>query len=124
VRLLLDTHVVLWWLLDDPTLSDDVKSFLDDEPDLWLSAATIWEIAIKTGSGKLSGPSDLAEHVRDCGFGLLSITADDAMAAARLPPIHRDPFDRVLVAQANARGLALATRDASIQRYDVALMKV
>ncbi|MBO3752643.1 type II toxin-antitoxin system VapC family toxin [Streptosporangiaceae bacterium NEAU-GS5] len=124
MSLLLDTHVVLWWLTDDPSLGDDIKDRLDHEADVYVSAATIWEVAIKQAMGKLSEPSDLPELIRDCGFRALPITVDHAIAADRLPLLHRDPFDRMLIAQADSEGLTLVTRDAAIQKYDVALLAV
>jgi PIN domain nuclease of toxin-antitoxin system len=123
VSLLLDTHVVLWWLTDDPTLSDDIKAQLDHEPDVYISPATVWEVAIKQASGKLVEPADLPERVRDSGFRELPITSEHAIVAGRLPSIHRDPFDRMLVAQAQCERLVLVTRDSDIQRYDVAVLK-
>jgi PIN domain nuclease of toxin-antitoxin system len=124
VSLLLDTHVVLWWLTDDPTLAADVKDRLDHEPDVYVSPATIWEVAIKQSIGKLDQPADLAERIRDSGFRHLNITAEHGIVAGRLPLIHRDPFDRMLVAQARVENLTLATRDADIQKYDVAVLAV
>jgi PIN domain nuclease of toxin-antitoxin system len=124
VSLLLDTHVILWWLTDDLALSDDVKTRLDDEPDVYVSPASLWEVTIKQSIGKLSEPIDVAEEIRDSGFRELPITFHHAIAAGRLPLIHRDPFDRMLVAQAQCEGLTLASRDPHIQRYDVALLPV
>jgi PIN domain nuclease of toxin-antitoxin system len=122
VSLLLDTHVVLWWLADAPDLPDEVKDRLDHEPDARVSSATIWEIAIKQALGKITGPPDLPERVRDSGFRELPITAIHAMAAGRLPLIHRDPFDRMLVAQARCENLTLVTRDAHCQQYEVPVL--
>jgi PIN domain nuclease of toxin-antitoxin system len=119
--LLLDTHVVLWWLIDDPGLSEAIKDSLDHEPDVYVSTATVWEVAIKHALGKLVGPADLPEAVRDSGFRSLPIADDHAIAAARLPLHHRDPFDRMLIAQALVEGLTLVTRDPEIQKYDVPL---
>jgi PIN domain nuclease of toxin-antitoxin system len=124
VSLLLDTHVILWWLTDDLALSDEVKARLDDEPDVYVSPASLWEVTIKQSIGKLSEPIDVAEEIRDSGFRELPITFHHAIAAGRLPLIHRDPFDRMLVAQAQCEGLTLASRDPHIQRYDVALLPV
>ena len=123
MSLLLDTHVVLWWLTDDPALPDELKDRLDHEPDVRVSAATIWEIAIKQALGKISGPADLPEQVRDSGFRELPIGFSHAMAAGRLPMIHRDPVDRMLVAQAGCEGLTLVTRDSRCQQYNVALLR-
>jgi PIN domain nuclease of toxin-antitoxin system len=118
VSLLLDTHIVLWWLTDDPTLADDLKDRLDREADVRVSSATIWEVAIKQSIGKLRQPADLPERIRDSGFRALPITFEHGIAAGRLPMIHRDPFDRMLIAQARLEGLTIVTRDADIQKYD------
>ncbi len=122
--LLLDTHVVLWWLADDPALAADVKDQLDHDPDVYVSAATIWEVAIKQVIGKLPEPAGLPELIRGSGFAELPISSQHAMTAARLPMIHRDPFDRMLVAQARDENLTLVTRDARCQRYDVVVLSV
>jgi PIN domain nuclease of toxin-antitoxin system len=122
VSLLLDTHVVIWWLTDDPTLSDDIKDRLDHEPDVFVSAASIWDVAIKQALGKLKEPANLPERIRDCAFRELSIRSDHAIEAGRLPLIHRDPFDRILVAQARCEGLTLVSRDPEVQKYEVAVL--
>jgi len=122
VSLLLDTHVVLWWLTDDPTLSDYIKDQLDHEPDVYVSAATVWEVAIKQAMGKLKEPADLPERIRDSGFRELPITSEHAIAAGRLPLIHRDPFDRMLVAQAQRENLTLVTKDPHILEYPVSVL--
>ena len=124
MSLLLDTHVVLWWLTDAPELGADVKQRLDHEPSVYLSPATVWEIAIKQSVGKLTEPENLPEIVVDAGFRHLPIAAEHAVVAGRLPPLHHDPFDRMLIAQARCEGLTLVTRDAQIHRYDVALLHV
>lgn len=90
MSLLLDTHVVLWWLTDDPVLAEDVKDRLDRERDTCVSAATIWEVAIKQALGKLPGPADLPERIHDCGFTPLLITAEHTMVAGRLPQVRRE----------------------------------
>ena len=122
MSLLLDTHIVLWWLTDDTTLADEIKGRLDHEPDVFVSAATIWEVAIKQAIGKLPEPSGLPELIRDSGFAELPITSQHAVTAGRLPPIHRDPFDRMLVAQAKHENLTLVTRDPRCQKYQVAIL--
>ena len=119
MRLLVDTHVVLWWLTGDDQLSDDVASRLSDEPEVHLSAATVWEVAVKQALGKFDGPDDLPERLSDLGFRALPMTAAHAVEAARLPSIHRDPFDRMLIAQALFEGLTIVTRDPIIARYGV-----
>lgn len=122
MSLLLDTHVILWWLADDPTLADGIKVRLDHEPDVYVSAATIWEVAIKQAIGKLPEPAGLPERIRDSGFAELPISWRHATAAGRLPPIHRDPFGRMLVAQAQHENLTLVTRDPRCQKYEVAIL--
>jgi PIN domain nuclease of toxin-antitoxin system len=122
VSLLLDTHVVLWWLADDPTLDEGIKVRLDQEPDVYVSPATVWEVAIKQAIGKLSQPADLPERIRDSGFRQLPITFEHGIAAGRLPLIHRDPIDRMLIAQAQIEELTLVTRDADIQKYNVSVL--
>ena len=122
MSLLLDTHVVLWWLADAPELPDEIKDRLDQEPDVRVSAATIWEITIKQALGKITAPPDLPERVRDSGFRQLPISFTHAIAAGRLPLLHRDPFERMLVAQARCEGLTLVTTDQHCQHYDVATL--
>ncbi|MGW4838640.1 type II toxin-antitoxin system VapC family toxin [Streptomyces globisporus] len=124
MRLLLDTHVILWWLADSDELSDRVKDLLDTEPSVHISAVSAWEIAIKQSMGKLDGPEDLAERVRDSQFTALPITAGHGVRAGRLPALHRDPFDRILVAQAQTEGMTVVTRDKWIPQYDVSVMAV
>jgi PIN domain nuclease of toxin-antitoxin system len=124
MSLLLDTHVVLWAIAGDATLGADFLDRLRHDPDIFLSPVSLWEITIKQAAGKLAGPPDLAERVRDMGFRELPVTHGHAIAAGRLPPHHRDPFDRMLVAQAAGEGMTLVSRDASIALYDVDILKV
>lgn len=120
--MLLDTHVVLWWLTDDPTLADQLKETIDQEIDVFVSAVTVWEVAIKQQLGKITAPADLPEAIRDSDLANLPVTADHAVAAGRLPLVHRDPFDRMLVAQALTEGLTLVTRDKALRGYDVPVL--
>lgn len=122
MKLLADTHVVIWWLLDSPELSGEIKALLDTEPEAYVSAVTPWELAVKLGLGKLDAPADLPERVRDCQLKHLPISLDHGLRAGRLPPHHRDPFDRALVAQAQLEGLTIITRDAWIPKYDVEVL--
>ncbi|HEY7145534.1 MAG TPA: type II toxin-antitoxin system VapC family toxin [Streptosporangiaceae bacterium] len=124
MSLLLDTHVVLWWLTDDPALPAEIKARLDHDPDVYVSSVTIWEIAIKQAIGKLTGPDDLPGLIAGSGFAELPISSGHAIAAGRLPPIHRDPFDRMLVAQAQCEDLTLVTADSRCQKYEVGLLRV
>ena len=95
----------------------------DDANEVWVGAGTAWEIAIKRAQGRLEdGPGDLLEEIRQNAFLPLPIMVEHAMRAAELPRIHADPFDRMLVAQAQLEGLTIVTRDAAIARYQVAVL--
>jgi PIN domain nuclease of toxin-antitoxin system len=119
-RVLLDTHVLLWWLADDPRLGDDARKLIEDAANcIYVSAASTWEIAIKQGVGKVTAPDDLDGIVDREGIEKLSISLYHGQQAGRLPLLHRDPFDRMLVAQAQAEGLEILTSDGQISRYGV-----
>ncbi|MFD8687274.1 type II toxin-antitoxin system VapC family toxin [Streptomyces sp. NPDC059651] len=124
MRLLLDTPVVMWWIADSPRLSASVKELLETEPAVYVSAVSPWEITVKQFLGGFEGPGDLAEQVRDLRFRELPITAAHGVRAGRLPMVHTDPFDRILIAQAQAERLALVTRNRWIPQYDVQVMSV
>jgi PIN domain nuclease of toxin-antitoxin system len=116
--LLLDAHAVLWWLADDPTLAEPAKrSIADPSNDVLVSAATIWEIEIKRALGKVQAPDGLLSALEAAGFDVLPITGADAERAASLPPHHRDPFDRMLVAQSVRVGALVVTRDQAFTVY-------
>jgi PIN domain nuclease of toxin-antitoxin system len=122
-RLLLDTHVLLWWLSDDSQLSSDAREAISDpRNEIYVSAATTWEIAIKTQLGKLQAPVDMESIIEAEGFTPLPITLFHGQQAGHLPPLHRDPFDRMLIAQASAEGLVLVTNDEQIVRYGIRVM--
>ncbi|MEO3857812.1 type II toxin-antitoxin system VapC family toxin [Acrocarpospora sp. B8E8] len=122
-RLLLDTHVAIWWLGDSPELPVHLKELIDTETEVYLSAMSVWEVAIKVKLGKL-GPADLAERMSGCELELLPFTAEHAIVAGDLPLLHNDPFDRALIAQARVEDLQLLTRDGNIHTYpDVRLLK-
>jgi PIN domain nuclease of toxin-antitoxin system len=118
---LLDTHVVLWALADDPSLSARHRAALS-EPDarLHVSAASVWEVAIKRALGKLVVPDDLFEVALKAGCIPLPISWAHAAEAGALPPHHADPFDRMLIAQARCEGLTLLSADSALAAYDVA----
>ncbi|MHC3815855.1 type II toxin-antitoxin system VapC family toxin [Streptomyces sp. DT9] len=124
MRLLLDTRVAMWWIADAPQLSASYKELLETEPAVYVSAVSAWEITVKQFLGSFEGPGDLAEQVRDLRFRDLPITAAHGVRAGRLPMVHTDPFDRMLIAQAQAEGLALVTRSPWIPQYDVQVMPV
>ena len=120
MRLLLDTHVVLWWMDDPRVVSDEARrSITDPESDVFVSAAAAWEITIKKSLGKLDAPDDLEDAIRDARFETLPITVRHALEVRHLPPIHQDLFDRIQIAQAIHEDLTLVTRDARISTYDV-----
>ena len=122
MNLLIDTHVVLWWLADDPALPEWAASAIADRDNAaTVSAASVWEISIKQAIGRLDAPDDLLAALSD-DFALLAMTADHAVAAGRLPPHHADPFDRMLIAQAVTDGLTLVSVDRRFGDYDVALL--
>lgn len=121
MRLLLDTHVVLWALLDDPRLSPAQRDAIAGG-DVYISAATVWEVGIKRALGKLDVPDYLFDIAADAGCRPLPITWVHAGAAAALPPHHGDPFDRMLVAQAGTERLLLVSSDAKMAAYDVDLV--
>jgi PIN domain nuclease of toxin-antitoxin system len=121
VSYLLDTHVLLWWLTDDETLADDVKRIIDTDPRVYVSAASIWEIGIKLSLGKLSLPMPLADLLESNDVQDLPVRWIHAAEASALPLLHRDPFDRLLIAQARLEGLTLISRDEVMRRYAVPL---
>ncbi len=127
MTLLLDTHVFLWWLEDNPHLGPKSRAAIAD-PDntVWVSAATAWEIAIKTGLGRLemSEPPEevLPRQIERGGFHPLAISVEHALAVRTLSRHHRDPFDRLLIAQAMAEDLRLVTADSAFAHYDVRLI--
>ena len=112
MNLLLDTHIVLWWLDDNPALSSAVKHRIAHGENLvFLSAAVVWEIRIKEALGKLDIPSDFSLVLDRQPFEKLAVKVEHAQALKDLPPHHRDPFDRMLIAQAVTEGLTIATHD-------------
>jgi PIN domain nuclease of toxin-antitoxin system len=122
--LLLDTHILLWWLSDDARLPRLARERLRaEDAACFVSAATLWEIGIKQALGKLDAPQGLAPVIAEEGFHGLAIGLGHAERAARLPPHHRDPFDRMLIAQAQTEGLTIMTADSQFARYDVALFR-
>ena len=121
MRLLLDTHVLLRALIDDPRLTTaQAEAIATGE--VYLSAASVWEIGIKRAIGKLDIPGDVLDVARGAGCRPLPITWAHAEAAAALPPHHADPFDRMLIAQARIEGLRLASSDRRIAAYAVDLV--
>jgi len=127
VTVLLDTHALLWWLFDDPKLSAPARAAIAaPESRVLVSAASGWEIATKHRLGKLPEagdvPQELAAYVRRARFVVLDVTLEHALAAGALPGPHRDPFDRMLMAQARLEGVPVVTRDPAFREYGVPVL--
>lgn len=123
MKLLLDTHSLLWWLDDPALLSEEARDAISEPAnEVFVSSAVAWEIAIKRGLGKLTAPRDLEAVIQACGFQTLSITVAHALATELLPPHHRDPFDRMLVAQALIENCMIVSRDPNVARYGVPII--
>lgn len=120
MRLLLDTHVVLWELEGTRTVGPRAQEAIEGATELNFSAVSFAEIGIKAAIGKLAIPDDLQQRVAASGLRILGLAPDHGLAVVHLPLHHRDPFDRLLIAQARAEGLILVTGDARIAQYDVA----
>ncbi len=124
MRLLIDTHTFLWFVWDDSRLSAAAKGMIEDMAnELLLSAASIWEMAIKVGTGKLSLGAELDiflnDHMVKNGIQLLGISIPHVAAVSKLPPVHRDPFDRLIVAQSVVEGVPLVSADPLLESYGI-----
>ena len=121
---LLDSHIALWWLESpervDPKAAEVIRS---RAVPVWLSTASLWEMAIKKSLGQLNYPSTLLDALAANAVEILDVRAHHALAVASLPMLHRDPFDRLLVAQARSEDLTILTRDKQIEAYDVPCMR-
>ena len=122
MKLLLDTHALLWWLADAPLADPAREAIASPESTVLASAASVWEISIKRALGKLRTGEDLSGAIGAAGFDPLPIGVDHAEAAGALPSHHRDPFDRMLVAQAMITGSTLVTRDRAYEPYGVPVL--
>jgi PIN domain nuclease of toxin-antitoxin system len=121
--LLADTHVLLWWRADDPRLTSPARDAMADPAlELFFSAGSIWEMAIKQAAGKLDLPDDFVATMGERGFAELPISARHGLVAGTLPLHHRDPFDRMIVAQAQSERLTVITGDARIAAYEVPVL--
>ena len=118
--IMLDAHALLWWWADDRRLGQPARrSIADPANTVAVSAGTIWEIAVKRAAGRLDAPGNLLETVNAEKFDVVPVTGGDAVAAAELPMHHRDPFDRLLIAQAQRLDALVITRDRVIGAYEV-----
>ena len=122
MRLLLDTHVVLWQLSGERPLGDEARAAVAEAEELAFSVVSFAEIGVKAGVGKLVVPADLDAHVATVGIRVLGLSAAHGLAVATLPLHHRDPFDRLLVAQAREDGYTLVSADERMRAYDVAVL--
>jgi PIN domain nuclease of toxin-antitoxin system len=122
VRLLLDTHVVLWELQGRQTLGPRAQEAIERASELLFSVVSFAEIGVKAAIGKLVVPDDLHQHIVQSGLRILGLAPDHGLAVAGLPMHHRDPFDRLLISQARCEGLTMLTADARMADYDVALI--
>lgn len=121
---LLDTHVLLWWLTDDPSLSQTARNCIANPAHkIFVSAVTIWEVMVKQALGKLTLPDNFVATIAENGFEALPITFEHALKIAHLPFHHHDPFDRLLIAQAMEHGLTLITHDEKIYLYSLKCLK-
>lgn len=119
-RYLLDTHILIWWLYDVPQLNVSMRNIIANENnDIIVSVASVWEIEIKRNLGKLVIDENYFNAIEENGFTLLPIFASHTLAIRTLPDIHKDPFDRILIAQAKCEQLILLTQDSIIPRYPV-----
>jgi len=124
LRLLLDTHVVLWWLNDSAELSAEARNAIGEPENLvYVSAVSIWEIVIKRTLGKLGIPAKWADVLEEEPFRQLPLMWEHALKVRELPGIHSDPFDRLLVAQVKVEDLVLVTRDDTLLRYEITALK-
>lgn len=122
MKLLLDTHALLWWLADVQLAARAIEAVEDPGNLVAVSAASVWEISIKRAQGKVRAGDDLVSAISDSGFEPLPVTFHAADRAGALPPHHRDPFDRMLIAQAQLEDLTIVTRDRRFDAYDVAVL--
>lgn len=125
MKLLLDTHIYLWWLIEASALPRRARELAAEADAVYVSTVSIWEAGIKWQAGKLPvAPEDLATGIGDCGFIELPVTMPHAVMASKLPLHHRDPFDRMLIAQAMAEPLHLVTSDRALEDYSSLVLMV
>jgi PIN domain nuclease of toxin-antitoxin system len=122
VRLLLDTNVLIWWLEESPRLGKETRDAITGELEVMVSAVSAFEIAAKVAVGKLRAPGDLAVQITEQTMIELPVTVRHGLAVGQLPMHHRDPFDRLLIAQARCEGLTIVTADRAFAAYDVPVL--
>lgn len=122
MRLLLDTNVLIWWLEESPRLGKETRDAITGEPEVMVSAVSAVEIAAKMSVGKLRVPGDLAAQITEQAMIELPVTVRHGVAVGQLPLHHRDPFDRLLIAQARCEGLTIVTAERAFAAYDVPVL--
>ncbi len=122
MRILLDSHVAIWWLSDDQAFGPECRASIGSASEVFYSSVTPWELGIKRALGKIDYADGLIEVLEAAGSVGLSIKPEHGVLASALPPHHRDPFDRMLIAQAELESLVLATADRQLDRYEVQLL--
>jgi PIN domain nuclease of toxin-antitoxin system len=127
MRILLDTHIFLWWITDNPTLSKRARECIgNSQNEIYLSAASCWEMAIKAGLGRLKLPENMEKFISEQltvnRFLGLPIQLEHAITVRDLPSLHKDPFDRILAVQAKIENLTLVTNDSNLARYDIQII--
>lgn len=123
MRLLIDTHVLLWWLDDPLRISEVARDRISDpENEVFVSAVSCWEIAIKRGLGKLKAPDNIDDVIAQCGFLELAISISHSLKTETLPLFHRDPFDRMLIAQSLCESAVMVSHDRVFERYGIPLV--
>lgn len=124
MKYLLDTHVILWWLLNPKELKKKARDIIYDRNNgVFTSSISFWEMAIKSSIGRLHLPNNILELLRNEKIDTLTLTAEDALAVADLPILHNDPFDRMLVVQAKRHDMVLVTRDDKLLQYPVSTLE-
>ena len=128
MNILLDTHVALWAITDNPNLSKVARDLIQSpRTEVWISAASIWEIAIKRSLSRGAMPvssEDAVRYFRESGYQFLAVEPEHAIAVEKLPPHHQDPFDRILVAQALVEPMRLITHDEKVSRYSETILRI
>jgi len=125
MNVLLDTHILIWALENNPALPKKARDVIIDGSNIvYVSSATVWEMTIKKAIGKLSAPDNLYEEIKNHRFTMLDINFEHAELAGKLPDLHKDPFDRMLIAQSIIEKLTLISKDSMISKYQVKLMNL
>ena len=122
MRLLIDTHVLLWWLAGESLSDECIEAIADPENDVVVSVVSAWELSVKAAKGRIEIAPGLWDAIAESSFDVLPIEWRHAQQLQLLPPLHADPFDRMLIAQSQAEGLVFVTRDRQIHQYDIVTM--